>query len=184
MDDAERRLGVPHTPMTTPKPDGAYSEVDLLRMLRARYSRTAGNGPRYVLMEQVRSAAGFDAERTADVIVMHLWPSDELELHGFEIKVSRGDWLRELTQPEKSAPFREIVDRCWIVAPDTRTVKLQELPAGWGLIVVRGEGLRVRMGAELFHPGGGCPSARWLPRSFVAAMLRAAARPAETGPIS
>ena len=33
--------------------------------------------------------------RYADAIAMNLWPSRGLAVHGFEIKISRGDWQRE-----------------------------------------------------------------------------------------
>lgn len=190
VDDAERRLGVPRAPMSAPKLDAAHTEADLMRMLRARYSELSGNGPRHVFLPHVRSAAGFDATRTADALVMHLWPSDGLELHGFEIKVSRRDWLSELVRPEKSAPFREIVDRWWIVAPDVRIVRPQELPERWGLMVVRGARLCIKRGACLLREYDRTQD-RPLSRSFIAAMLRAAARgedapetaSSKTGPI-
>lgn len=66
-------------------------------------------------MEHVRDAAGFNVTRTADVLALGLWPSRGNELHGFEVKVSRADWRKELAQPEKAEGWCQIVDRWWIV---------------------------------------------------------------------
>lgn len=57
-------------------------------------------------------------------------------VHGFEIKVSRSDWLSEhRTQGKKSAPWRSYCNYWWIVVPRRDIVKPEELPAGWGLLV-------------------------------------------------
>ena len=110
--------------------------LDLLSLLRSRYAKRAANGPTWAFIEQVRNAAGFNATRTADAIAMALWPSRGLELHGFEIKVSRSDWLRELKDPSKAVV--ELVDRWWIVAPES-VVHPSELLPSWGLLVARND---------------------------------------------
>lgn len=112
------------------------NESDIIRLLRQRYCRDKGNGPEAVLLPQVRSRAGFDARRTADALVMQLWPSRGLHLEGFEIKVSRSDWLRELRDPTKADEFARWCDKWWIVAPDGM-VKTSELPDTWGLMAVK-----------------------------------------------
>lgn len=112
----------------------------MLALLRARFDVRAGNGRRYAVVEHVRNAAGFDASGTCDAIVMDLWPSSGLVLHGFEVKISRADWLRELRQPWKSERFLQLLDLWWVVAADDRIVLPSELPDGWGLLVARPEG--------------------------------------------
>jgi hypothetical protein len=52
--------------------------------------------PEYATFFEVRDAAGFDSKRSADVITVATWPSRGLAIHGFEVKCSRSDWLREL----------------------------------------------------------------------------------------
>jgi len=142
-----------------------HTEESLTRLLRQRYDAQHGNGQRYVHAAAVRSHAGFDARRTADFIAMDLWPSKRLALHGHEIKVSRSDWLRELKEPEKAEEFRRYMNFWWLVAP-VGIAKPEEIPDGWGLMVVAGDQLRVQISR-------GNPSPEPMPRTMMAAFLRA-----------
>lgn len=154
--------------MTATTPVERFTEASLLDLLCARYATVGGNGPRYVFMPHVRSAPGFDARRTLDAVVMDLWRSAGNALHGFEVKVSRSDWLRELADPSKAGQFLPLLDRFWIVAP-RGVVLLEELPVGWGLLVPVGDQLRaVRSPVDLVSGN------RLLPVGFVACLLRAA----------
>lgn len=122
--------------------------------------------PEWALFFEVRNDAGFRATRSADAVAMNTWPSRGLAVHGFEIKRDRRDWLRELKQPEKSAPIQRFCDHWWIVAT-LDVVKPDELPPTWGLLVLRGK----RLVAEREAPTLG---AETLTRGFVAALLRSA----------
>jgi hypothetical protein len=113
------------------------SELVVLRRLRTRYGREYGNGMRWVFCTHVRDAAGFDGLRTADAVALDLWPSKGLELHGFEVKISRADWLRELKHPDKHRGVGRYCDRWWLVVPDRTIVRAGELPTDWGLIECR-----------------------------------------------
>lgn len=152
------------------------TEADLHKLLRQRYTVLSGNGPRYAYLPHVRSAAGFDAERTLDAVVMDLWPSKGLVLHGFEMKCSRSDWLRELKQPGKSAVFTSRVDRFWIVVASLDIVSLGELPLSWGLLyradTSAGPVLRRARSAQLLP---GTVERRSVQRSWLACLLRSAA---------
>lgn len=165
------------------------TERQVAQTLDRRYNVEAGNGPRYVGAAQVRSHAGFDAVRTCDYVALDLWPSKGLALHGHEIKVSRGDWLRELKEPEKSAEFMGHVDYWWLVCP-AGVLQAGELPRGWGHIAIEegrhGLTSRIATQAPRLHPverdysrfATGRPIARDVSRSFMAAFLRAATRQA------
>jgi hypothetical protein len=132
---------LPFTDLPDPEPR-RLTEADVLTALRARYSQSYGNGDRWVFATHVRCAPGFGPAwgagqlRTADAVAMDLWPSAGLEVHGHEVKVSRGDWLTELKQPDKCEPVKRYCDRWWLVVSDRAIVKPGELPAGWGLMVV------------------------------------------------
>src|SRR3990167_2764101 len=90
----------------------------------------------YAFLPEVRNSTGFSgAVRTADAIVMGLWPSRGIELEGFEIKTSRQDWMNEIKQPDKSDAIAKYCDRWWLVIGDEKIVKDGELPATWGLMV-------------------------------------------------
>lgn len=155
-----------------------HTEASMLARLEARYRQTSGNGPAWAFIPHVRNAAGFDATRTIDAIAMGLWPSRGLELHGHEIKVSRSDWLRELKKPEKAEAFTRLVDRWWLVVSDSQIVAAGELPPTWGLMVAHGRGLKVLVQA----PELPATDAPWMPRTFLASLLRASVKTTETTP--
>jgi hypothetical protein len=168
-------LDIPFEPSRTEK---QATEQDMLRRLQVKHTQDSGNGPAWAFVPHVRNKAGFDATRTADAIAMHLWPSRGLALHGFEVKVSRGDWLRELKKPEKADVFCAIVDFWWLVVSDKTIVRPGELPDNWGLMVAHGNGLRTVTAAKALRverdPVG---------RSFLAALLRSATRVQSAGPV-
>lgn len=99
--------------------------------------------PRYAVITGVRNAAGWDASRTCDLLALGVWQSTHHDLHGVEIKVHRGDWQREMQDPLKAEAFAAFCDYWWIAAPPG-IVRLEELPATWGLIEMVGKGMRVR----------------------------------------
>jgi hypothetical protein len=175
--------------VTAPQPEPVkWTERMMLDLLSERYTKDAGNGPRWIYAEHVRSEAGFGrfdydlfkangkrtTLRTADAIAVDLWPSGGNEIHGFEVKVSRTDWLTELRDPTKADAVRRYCHRWWLVVPDVAIVR-DGLPEGWGLLAVGSDGkLRVRHQAPQLTPTPTHPS-------FLAALLRSAVRTAERG---
>lgn len=133
----ERTLGVSESKIKT---------KELVERLRSKYS-----APAYAFVTEVPDGTGWDKKRTADAIAMGCWKSVEIELQGFEVKVSRADWRKELKDLNKSAAFQKHCHRWWIVAAKG-IVKLEEMPAEWGLIEPHGEGLTVKKGASLTTP--------------------------------
>ncbi len=148
----------------------------LHRLLRQRHLGNGTNGDAWSYFTEVRNKTGFGGgrERTADAIAMSLWPSRGLLLHGFEVKVSRTDWLRELRDPSKADAFARYCDRWWLVTePDV--VEDGELPEMWGHLVRRGGKLAQATAAAELEPQD-CD------RTFLAALLRAAGRSTEAKP--
>ena len=151
-----------------------WTERMMLDLLRKRYSTKPGNGPRYVFAEHVRNYCGFAGYRTttplrtADALAVDLWPSSNNAVHGFEVKVSRSDWLTELKDPEKAESFKRHCAHWWLVVPDANIVR-DDLPGGWGLLVVAGDTLRVKRRAPQLQPEP-------MPMEMVASWLRATAR--------
>lgn len=140
---------------------GFLAAGDIIEHLALRYP-----APQWAFFEQVRNATGYGAvTRTADALAFGLWPSRGLHLHGFEVKCSRGDWLRELRAPEKADEIAGYCDFWWIAAP-AGCVKLDELPQPWGLLEVSEKGrLAQKKGAEALSPAP-------LDRAFIAAVFR------------
>lgn len=122
------------------------TEADMVRLLDQRYTRVRPytTADRYVRMAQTRISQSFDffrdhrgqlqPLRIADYLVIDKYPSQQA-LHGFEIKVSRSDWLSELRDPEKSAPWRCYCNYWWIVTSDKAVCRPEELPDGYGLLI-------------------------------------------------
>lgn len=160
-----------------------FTERQVLDLLRARFERDHGNGPRYVFATHVRNRASFDASRTFDAVAVDLWRSSGLLVHIFEVKVSRSDWLRELADLDKSAAAIDRGDTFTIVAP-AGIVRLHELPDGWGLYEVSqlGGAITTRRAPavhrERAHHRAIYPD---MPRDFVVPLLRAAVRTARGG---
>jgi hypothetical protein len=90
-----------------------------------------------------------------------------LEIQGFEVKVSRSDWTKELKSPDKSGPVQQYCDRWWIVTP-AGIVKDGELPPTWGHYEVS-EGGKIRQVVA-------APKLESIPvsRAFVASIMRRA----------
>lgn len=123
----------------------SWTETALFNALEERHA----DRRQFALFRNVANGTGGKCERYADAIGMSLWPSKGLHVHGFEIKVSRSDWRREVDQPEKSAAFERYCHFWWIVAPEG-VVPLDEAKSTWGLLEAReGKPLRIRRQATL-----------------------------------
>jgi len=120
---------------------------EVLKLIRKKYA-----GAEYALFEEVRNAAGHSANRSADVMVMNLWPSRGLELTGMEIKVSRHDWLKELKSPAKAESFIKYCDRWYLVIGDESILVKGELPPTWGLVLAKGSRLTTLVEAPKLDP--------------------------------
>lgn len=114
------------------------TSTDLMTLLAAKYA-----APYFVFLPQLRDATGFDATNTADAVALGLYRSRGRDLHGFEVKVSRSDWLRELKKPEKAERIAQYCDFWWIVVSEPEIAQIAELPAAWGLMVAFNGKLKV-----------------------------------------
>jgi hypothetical protein len=111
------------------------TEYEFFTALKSRY-----NSREYALLPQVRNATGYARKtRTADALAISLWPSRGIDVHGFEFKDSRADWLKELKEPEKSEEIGRFCSFWWLAVSDREIIKKDELPKGWGLVLVNGE---------------------------------------------
>ncbi len=140
------------------------TEAQLLVRLREKYP-----APEYASFGKVRNGTGYSraTARTADFVAMSLWPSRGLHLHGFEIKSSRSDWMREKRDPEKAEDIASRCDFWWVVTGHENVVQKDELPTPWGLMVpYKTKLLVVKEAVQL--------QAKPLDREFLAAILRRA----------
>lgn len=149
-------------PIETPdlselKADSDHHKTNHIKALLKRKHKGVG----WALMFEVGDRISMVKSR-ADAIAFDIY---HYKIHGYEIKASRGDWLNELKNPEKSARIRKYCDFWWVIAPKGM-IKPEELPEGWGLIEAGPNSLRKKMRApqnirkDPMHNG------------FLAAMLR------------
>ena len=139
-----------------------YSECGITQLLRARYA-----APEWAFLAQVKNRTGYGGkERYLDGIAMGLYPSRGMELFGFEIKVSRSDWIHELKQPDKAEHTVCYCDRFWVVTPKD-LIRPGELPPTWGWLSVdaANEKIKVEVQAPTLSP-------KPLDRTFIASILR------------
>lgn len=135
--------------------------------LRERYPARS-----HALLEQVANGTGWAAKRWADVVTLGLWPSRGLTLSGFEIKISRSDWKRELDDPAKADEIQGFCSEWWVVAP-MGLLTSHEMPPTWGLLEVTEKlKCRVTKPAPALEP-------KPITLSFVAAVLRRASESAD-----
>lgn len=133
----------------------------LSSLLRGRYPSQA-----YALFFEVQSATAYQGKQRADAVAMGLWPSRGLDIIGFEYKAHRGDWLRELKDPQKA---EEIFQFCnhWYLVADARTAHIEEIPETWGWLRIDGSRMLAAKESPKLSP---CA----LGHLFVASLLRSA----------
>jgi hypothetical protein len=123
----------------------------------------------YEWLTEVRSTPSrYESGRFADALVVSCWPSRGLYALGIEVKVARGDWIKELKSPAKSEPIQRFC-KYWWLATTPGIVRDGELPETWGLVEVDGAKCKIIKHAPELFPE---PPA-W---EFVASILRNAAK--------
>ncbi|MAQ93552.1 MAG: hypothetical protein CMM84_16295 [Rhodothermaceae bacterium] len=80
--------------------------------------------------------------RSIDGLAVNVWPS-QFAIVAFEVKVSRGDFLREIADPGKRAPFVANSTEFYFVTPNG-LVQPEEVPVECGLMWVQSGGRLVR----------------------------------------
>lgn len=96
-------------------------------------------GREWVSFSEVRSHVGF-AERESnhssmDLFAVNCYPSKKFRSVAYEVKVDRADFMRELTDPTKRQHAERLAMECWFATPPG-LVRPDEVPEGWGLVVV------------------------------------------------
>jgi hypothetical protein len=92
----------------------------------------------------VPNVVGMSQSRRCDAVAIGMWKRSGYLIHGFEVKVSRSDWLREVKDTTKADPFMSQVDRWWLVTGDIDIARSAEIPEYWGWANASKTGLRVQ----------------------------------------
>lgn len=128
-------------PLEAEKP---FSTEQVNKMLWNRYTEKG----EYVVLFDVPDIVGINQRRRCDAVAIGMWQSTDHLIHGFEVKVSRSDWLRELKSVTKADPFIERCDRWWLVTGDASIAKPGEIPEAWGWMAATRSGLRIQRPAK------------------------------------
>lgn len=117
---------------------------DLTHLVISKYNALHGaaNLGKYIALTQVASSTG-GANNIADVMILGAWHSSGNLLEGFEVKVSRADWLNEVKNPAKCLPSKQYCHKWWLVISDASMVKEGELPDDWGMMTVENGVLKI-----------------------------------------
>jgi hypothetical protein len=142
-------------------PPAKVTSADIKRAIKRLF-----DAPAYQTFFEVSNDTGFKIKTYADAVTIGVWPSTGHEVHGFEVKVSRGDFLNEMKNPAKSLPIYKHCHR-WSLAAPAGMVKADELPVTWGLYEFKDGALRCRKNPALLTPEP-------LTAGFVAALVRRA----------
>lgn len=138
------------------------------KALQRRYG-----APAYALFFEVADKTG-SANRYADAMAMALWPSRGLKLLGFEIKVDRRDWLRELKNPAKAEAMARLCNEWWVVTTED-VIQEGELPEPWGWLLLGGKSGKLHVKKKaLVQPSPQLEGANVMARHLVASLLRRA----------
>ncbi len=144
-----------------PDSNAAAVTADLFERLKRRYSP-----PEWFSVQNIGLTMG---GRIADALAMNLWKSRGLAIHGFEVKSTRADLMRELRNPAKADEIGELCDFWWLVMPVVPDV---ELPHGWGVLVKSGRGLRAYTKALPINGPPGPNLSRYLACALMKRALR------------
>ena len=123
------------------------TDCPILDRLERRYS-----APHWRFLRELRNDTGFQSTRACDALAVGIYHSRGQLLIGFEKKISRGDWLRELKEPEKAEAIAQFCDQWYVVIPDAEIVQIDEMPPTWGLLHVKGNTIRSLKQAPTLSP--------------------------------
>ncbi len=109
------------------------SAIELRDRLRRHYIKPGQELAGGTFLPEVQSPGSY---RRCDAVYVGFTKSRGTYIEGHELKVSRSDWLHELDQIEKAEWWFRHTHRWWLVVPDLTVAKAEELPPGWGLMIV------------------------------------------------
>lgn len=111
---------------------------DVIDALHRKYC-----GPEWQLFTEV-PVGNEDRGARVDAMALNMWWSRGLELHGFEIKCTRADFLTEMRDPGKAETGMVNCDKWWLAVSSKDIAHPEEVPKGWGLMIPRGNSMIIK----------------------------------------
>lgn len=100
--------------------------------------------PQWVTLREVRFGTGYSdsADQRLDIVSLNVYPSKKFFRVAYEVKRSRSDFKKELSNPDKRLIAEQHFNETWFVVSDTKIASTDEIPEGWGLMVLTNNGLK------------------------------------------
>lgn len=130
----------------TPKLTDKQRTRQIVELLKIRHP-----SPEWANFVELRAGTGYKNKGQFDFMTFQTWPSKGFRRIIYEIKVSRGDFVKELNNLEKRLPAEQIAHECWFAMP-VGLVKPDEVPEGWGLVEQIKNGMRAKKQAKQRNP--------------------------------
>lgn len=110
--------------------DGKFTAGDIYALLLKRHS----DASQWLCAGEVGNSTG-GGRRRLDFVAANCYSSECFAIHAFEIKISKSDLRRELTDPTKHNIFFDDIDTYSIVAPDyvLDAEYIALIPKKWGI---------------------------------------------------
>ena len=147
-------------PLEEPTKNGKKEPLTTGAVLDLIETRFSDRGEHVVLFD-VPNVVGMSQSRRCDAVAIGMWKRSGYLIHGFEVKVSRSDWLREVKDTTKADPFIEKCDRWWLVTGDIDIARPSEIPEYWGWMNASKTGLRVQRPAKPLNEPSDAISRAW-----------------------
>jgi hypothetical protein len=116
-----------------------WTASDLLNVIELRHPT-----PEWVFIRELRIGTGWvrnykkGSGEYIDAFALNCYPSKKMVRVAYEVKISRGDFLAELKNPDKREPFLRFSNQFYFVAP-VGLIKPDEVPDECGLIEIHGD---------------------------------------------
>lgn len=156
---------------------------DILDALERHHAATGVGIVQWCFAREVPLATG-GAQRRMDAVAINCWRSKSYTVRGYEVKVSRADFRKELSQPHKSEGLRRLCDEFVFAVPRGLVTAKELEEAGEpfnraGLIQVNALGdIRTLRAASRMVPVGLDSSCEIWPPEFIASVVRSGQRTA------
>lgn len=117
---------------------GAIRTKSIEALIKERYTY-----PEWAVILEFSGVVGSRGyNRRADAVAFNCWESRRFHRLAFEVKRSRHDFMVEIDNPEKRRWLEENFHQTYfVVAPGI--VQIDEVPEGWGLLVVTKDGTKI-----------------------------------------
>jgi hypothetical protein len=122
------------------------SDADLEELISRKYPA----GEWAVVFELAKGTGASGQDGRIDAAAFNCWPSKGFHRLAFEVKRSRGDFMRELERPAKRAWVEKNFHQTWFVVP-AGLVKPEEVPESWGLLMATKDGTDLRKAKQAMH---------------------------------